>query len=584
MTIAHRLFVLVALGFFSASLPAAGPDRLERAETLIQRGAYDAALKLLEQAMPSSSDLEAWTAWERKRVRLLRAQESLDALVQGRRRWPANLPLDFQRWWLGQAAQTALAAGRPEAARAMLRELLWQGDEASLDEYSHWRRLVIKSYLLENRVDDAHVALVRYQQDHPLRHEPWQVLLAETLLRLGSPDAAHEALTSTQSPEAKRLKLLSALRAGTQTPASVFSGMAALRTGTAEYGMDSRALAQATLEATEKLNDVEKETLAFEWALNFPAAGRPAAPGSAERLWKNYERLAERVASRERLLVGSDPDWLTSAKKLSVSQPVLARALYAHLAAHGTTDGVARQAHENLAATLLKEGALYTAYALYVEVPVRTLDADAALAVRGALIDRALEQYQTALAISVLDATAVSSLPAALPWQLRNARLALLQGNARLAEQRLLTAVENAPTLDDESTMCVLDLLAEFEALGASAPLLALLEVVETKVKNPTYLREIYFREGRELSRVRDHAGAAERYLQSANYQGIANDAFGINARTQAAESLVAAGRLADARTVYQSLLLETRDPGNRATIEKRLQQLWPVQATPNAP
>ena len=59
-----------------------------------------------------------------------------------------------------------LEQGQSQAARVRLRTLLWDdANDVPPEQRAEWRRMVIRSYLQEDALDDARSALIRYQQD-----------------------------------------------------------------------------------------------------------------------------------------------------------------------------------------------------------------------------------------------------------------------------------------------------------------------------------------------------------------------------------------------------------------------------------
>ena len=82
------------------------------------------------------------------------------------RGWRATGPAgEFRRWTLRQAAEARLAANDFPGARRYLRQLLWQ-EQPDAETVAHARRLVIRSYLLEDNLADAQAGVLRYQQDY----------------------------------------------------------------------------------------------------------------------------------------------------------------------------------------------------------------------------------------------------------------------------------------------------------------------------------------------------------------------------------------------------------------------------------
>ena len=144
----------------------ADEDHPERVSRLLENGAHELAYALIDrlQRDPLSAP-EQWVAWERLRLQLFRNKEDWDSLLSRTERLPAELPLLSQQALLTEAVELLLPSGRGDAMRDILRELLWRsgGDSRQM---SHWRRLVIRSYLAADQVEDAVIAMRRYQSEY----------------------------------------------------------------------------------------------------------------------------------------------------------------------------------------------------------------------------------------------------------------------------------------------------------------------------------------------------------------------------------------------------------------------------------
>ncbi|NIR97296.1 MAG: hypothetical protein GWO39_04135, partial [Gammaproteobacteria bacterium] len=88
----------------------------------------------------------------------------------------------------------------------MLRGLLWRSREAvEPDRFAHWRRLVIHSYVLERSAEDAHTAMLRYEQDYGRSGEEWTLLRGRVLLLGGRYGQVKELLSRARAPAARVL-------------------------------------------------------------------------------------------------------------------------------------------------------------------------------------------------------------------------------------------------------------------------------------------------------------------------------------------------------------------------------------------
>ena len=246
---AMLLFALVTL----ASQACA--DQLERIVAVAKGGATDLALRLLAQHQPPPTQSQEWMRWETERLAILAQVQEWKQIAARVEQLPPDLPMPFVRWALGQAADAQLAAEAGAAARKYLRRLLWTAvpEPGQLEQ---WRRMVIRSYLLDDNVADAHTALLRYKQDYRANNEAWKLLHAKVLLRAGRNKTALDVLQGTQSLEGKILRALAGMRSGIhKAPAAKAQGLKLVEAAKDKPELQQKAwalVAEAALKAGAK--------------------------------------------------------------------------------------------------------------------------------------------------------------------------------------------------------------------------------------------------------------------------------------------------------------------------------------------
>ena len=210
----RRYFCIALLALAMLPLPAAHAADIERVPALIRGGALRLALTLVEQNQPSAEQADAWMLWERQRIAVYKAQRDWDAIGRRGETVPTGISDAHRQWLQVEAAWARLRASDGPGARRLLRGLIWEEvtDSNSLTQ-AELRQMVIRSYLVDNNLADAQVAVLRYMQDFSVRNDSWQQLHATILLRSNKPAAALEALAGVHSHEGRLLSLLAALRA-----------------------------------------------------------------------------------------------------------------------------------------------------------------------------------------------------------------------------------------------------------------------------------------------------------------------------------------------------------------------------------
>ncbi len=558
---------------------------LEQVEALVKGGAPNLALRLVERDQPPETRQEQWMRWERQRLEIYKALRNRDAIVQRVAQLPPGLPPAFRYWAQTQAVKAHLDAGDAAGARKLLRRLIWREDafggdkQLSAAQLARWRRLVIRSYLMEDNLADAQTALLRYKQDYRAKSDAWQVLHAEVLLRAGRTKAAFDVLAGVQSYEAQLMRRLAGLRLKWYQPRDVLKQAVkfgeALR---AQPALRRQAWILAA-EAAAQAGDQAMRVGALEKALTeADAPGRSRLfQARADDLWRAYDELAEAVGNTARLVVGNDSDWLAKAASYQPAQGEHIRALYAFLSRQGQSEETRVYAHQRLTELLFEAGRSRVVQALYTESE-RYPSIDAIPApVRYRLADKAFAAFDIRLAARLIkDLAAPPYGVDADTWALRRARILIYADDYKPALILLSGLLDDKPELETAFAQRYLQVLFDLQTVGRHAEALALLESVYERVDNARMQREILYWQADSKLALGRYQEAAEFYLRSATFDGSkGEDPWGHSARFHAAEALGKAGLIADARRVYLKLLKSTTDPGRRTLIERNIQQLW---------
>jgi len=586
-----RFFFLLLTGFWCSVLLAATtpPDEsLERVRTLTRGGATQLALRLIDEQQPSPDDTASWIRWEKERFALLRAQRDWTLLAARVINLPAGLPDDFMRWARAEAARAELHAGRPADARRFLGELLLSA-EGNRDERAEWRQLVIRSYLLDNNVDDALTALKRYRADYRVDTPAWRLLEANILLRASRPREAYLKVGEIKTHEGRLLGLLAALRAGVMPPLTVLSRAEGLARETRNKpALQAQAWVLAA-EAAGRASHTERVIHALERALtlarDYPGVDK-LFEAHADVLWQAYERFAEITGNDARLLIGDDVAWFKRAESYKRDDAMQARAFYAFLARHATTGEHRERAVRRFTDSLIEDGRGEVLRALYTTGSRAASLSQLPEYVRYRLVELALAGYDIAFAGQLMQG--LDEAPSGEDqetWRLRRARVLVYAGEYEIANGLLTGILEGRSAVDDAFTERFLQVIFDLQAARRFDESIALLESLFDRVDNPRTQREVLYWIAESKSAQGHHRKAAELYLQSATWKHpTGGDMWGQTARYHAAEELGKAGLTQDARLVFQALLKHTADAKQRAAIERSIQQLWLIEKKVTTP
>lgn len=558
-----------------------GPARageFERIAAVAAGGATDLALRLLEQHHPPLDQQEEWLRFERQRLAILVGTEQWDELARRVDALPAGLPEDFMRFALLEAAKGRLAAEDGAGGRRYLRRLLW-GAPAEANSFAQWRRLVIRSYLVDNDIADAQAALLRYKQDYRANNDAWRVVHAKVLLRANRNKAAFDVLQQTQSTEGKLLRALAGMRSGIYKATAVKAqGLELVEATAGKPELEASAWALVA-EAARAAGDDVYRVIGLERMLSIP--GNPVARDgvfalTADELWQAYEWLAETLGNRLELLVGNDRAWLEQAQYYEREDKSYARSFYAFLSRRGA-DPVARlQAHERLVDSLLAEGREEAVHLLYSRSKRFPGLSDIPVPVRYRLADIALKRRDVHLAAELLKGLEAPPADADPDqWRLRLARVLIYAGDFKAGALRLAQILDNRRALEPEFADRYIQVLFDLQAVNGNAEAYVLFDSAYPLV-DPRRQRELLFWMAESKSALGEQREAAELYLRSAYHPPAkGTDPWGHSARFHAGEALGKGGLVADARRVYERLLAETAEPRQRALIERSTQQLW---------
>jgi len=574
---------LLCIGLFfllqaTSMTSAADVDALDRIRALTRGGATQLALHLLDQSQPASDQSESWILWEKERYALYRAQRDWVQLAERAARLPADLPSEFVRWAKTEAARARLNASDSNGARRVLRDLLWREDGGP-DERAEWRQLVIRSYLLDNNVTDAHTALQQYREDFQADTPAWRQLEATILIRAGKAREAYVLIGEVKTHNGRLLTLFAGLQSGKLPPSTVLVRAIRLAEETRNKPALNHQVWLLVAEAAARANNPLRRIYALERALT--DAREYAAPddllsANADDLWQAYDLYAEALGNEARLLVGNDAAWLKKAESYKRDDAMQARSFYAFLLGYAGVEA-RKLALQRFVDSLIEDGraevlrALYTTSRRYrdlTSVPVYA---------RYRLADNALANYDIVFAARLMQG--LKHPPAGEDpdsWTLRRARVLIYAGDQRGAVELLNGILADEMAIDDEFAERYIQVLFDLQAAGNHAEAITLFEAVFRLATNPRIRREALYWTADSKAALGEHQQAAELYLRSATYQHpTGGDMWGQTARYHAAEELGKAGLTQDARLVFQALLRHADDAKQRAVIERNIQQLW---------
>lgn len=551
-------------------------------------GAPNLALQFIDRDQPDfEKDPQGWMAWERERIYLYQFTRDWQAVIARVAKLPANLGADFRSWEQARAADAWLQLGKGREARAILRPLIWN-PRTPLDDtaLSQLRRLVVRSYLVDEDLADAQTAVIRYRQDYPKDTGDWPLLEARLFLRTGQPQAALDALRDSRGTDAQMLTLLAALRADAESAAKVKQQAEKLASNS-KLPVAQRVHAWYVIgQAALALNDPVAHIQALQTGLGL----QPGLPDqdpvfdiTPGMLWDAYLNYGVELGNQLQLVVGDDQSWFLAASNRYDSKPVRACALFAVVAFNAHTAEQQAVAHWQFANLIQKQknGGVVLRH-LYLDSGRFPAIAAIPPEVRYLLVNDVLAMPDIPLASKLmrgLDQPPPNTDPAA--WQLQRAHVFILGGEPEAGIAALQQLFASGEPVDPGD---VLPVLFDLQTIGRNRAAIPFFQALLQDPLTSDQQRQLLFWIADSYKGLGDYAQAAELYLRSATLTDpYAMDNWAKSARYQAAQMLAKAGYIDDARNVYQGLLNATSDPGQQALLRHDLQALMLMPAKPAA-
>jgi tetratricopeptide (TPR) repeat protein len=576
-----RSLIFLFLSFFSLAAVAA-TEPFREAQFIAGLGANQLALQKIEQQQ-SRPELSAdnWLRWERLRIELYSKTGAWKMLIQRIDEQQQRIPAVARDWFSSQQVSAWLALDNGQAARNVLRRMIWLRDtEPATESLLIWREQLIRSYLLDNQANAAHTAMLRHNQDYPAGLDDAQFLRAKVLLRAGRAKDAADLLEKSQSVQARSLYLLAALRSAKLSAKKVVNKAQAMIKA---KGLDKDArlrLWAVIAEASRAENATGQYADALEQLFSETRSAQlddGLIKLEAEALWQAYSQHAQVVGNRKQLLIGDDEQWFAQAKK-NKNNPLRQRTLFGFLTESASNEQSRMRAHEGLVKSLQqREGGMEVLRRLYLHVPRFENQDKLPPIVRYTLLEQALNESDVSLASRLMQG--LQAAPQGiepLQWDMRRARVFVMAGDVSRGSEVLHAMLDSEAIFDKTATDRFMQVLFDLQTINEHDKAYELFEKLLKQTGDFQLQREILFWMADSRKAQNQYAEAAVLYLRSAELPDqVSLDLWAQSALYQAAEALTEANLISDARRIYSRLLSISKDEARRAVLQRRLQQLW---------
>lgn len=565
---------------------APATPELMRVQNLVRANVLGLAQKILEtrgpDLKPDTQPTGQWLEWERQLWALYRVRGQWQKLYERTRQLPPAFPetIHHEAQLLAVTALTALQRG--SAARNLIRTQL---TDAPSQHQRRLRQALISTYLADDLLLDARIAMAYFHKDFGTGDTEWLLLSAGVLLRSGNPAAAINLLAPLTQPAARLLRLYARLGNQSLTPDQVIERALELRASprASSLGREIQALmaeAHSTAGRLYPLADVLEDYL-----LTPPPrdSGLRAVYPQFDRddLFDVYARIAGDQANKAGLLIGEELPWLDHAQQLPPNSTAARKSLFAYLAIT-TQNPVLRQravdAYINVLIDTKRIGLLEHLFGPDTRLGELSLGGETGMRLSAAALD-AGNFHLAAEANANLP-----TLPAGVKrtdWLLQAGRIDIFAGRHRQGAAKLDEWLESFGALSPAQADAVLQPIFDLQTVKKHSLALALLHKVDARAPAGKYRREIAYWLAESYYGSEQYTTAADLFLFSALQQADGFDRWGEAARFRAAEALMDGKLYEDARQLFEDLLARAQSDASRSTMKQRLQRLWLLQSSP---
>ena len=578
---ARTVLALIA----AAVIGQAGADeRLDLLRNISAAGAPNLTLKMLDEAQPKvDQDLYEWILWEQERLRILAQWQQWDQLLVRIEGLPVDIPAQFRQQAATYEARAYLELGQNASAREVLREQLWQVKAAESAEYETWRRQVIESYIGDDRIEDARVAMLRLDQDFDSNDIDWLLLRAQVLIQAGRPGQALRVLQDQKDWRAELTRVYARFLQGQVDKAELWQQVKS-RAADDKLSEEQRATLWALAnQAAQQMSPVDRVV-----ALESLFRGTRQSPLKlfqvpVDNLWQAYLDYARLVGNRAELLIGDDARWLELADKSSKLTPVKARSLYALLMLNSSDSQLADRAAAGYMQSFgeIGESDRILLGNLFNHSQTFSSARKIPATIRYQLVDLALQAADIEEATRLMSGLDTAPEGASrFDWQLRQSRVLVLGGRYDEGDQVLQNLISAYREPTPEATDRILQVLFDLQTVNLHEQAIAHFNQLLRLDIEPRQRREILYWIADSYRGLEKYNQAALLYLQSAMLPAADSmDLWAQSARFNAAESLQKSGLVDDARRIYVELLAHTEDAAQRSVLNHKIQRLWLIQA-----
>ena len=552
-------------------------NQLIRVKILIRANVLDLAQRILETQGPPAVPGDDWINWERQLWSLYKSRKRWHSLYQRISQIPPGFPASIHFEADGKAISALIAMGRGGQARRLIRKHLSSSTISEANK-KDLRVKVIESFLDDNLFRDATIAMEHYQHDYRSQEEDWLLLSARVYMQIGRLDQAINLLAPLTNPAARLLRIQARLSNGSMSPEQALGAASALLQSNGDDINELDALSvmiSASKRSRAQLSTVDLLERYVLASLEDIERSQSYQKYDVADLFEFYSKIALQEANRFGLLIGDHVQWLDYIERFPLNNNASKKSLYAYLCMNITNPLSRRRAIDGYVNTLIGSGRTGLILAAFGEDSMLgelNLSADIGLY----LSNHALEKGNIQLAAAVNNG--LTEIPSGMrqeDWVLHVARVAIIAGEYEQGADRLSNWLKSYTRLTAEQTDKVLQPVFDLQKVNQHKRALTLLHLISDRSSTDRHQREIAYWLAESFQETGQYLKAADHFLYSALQKANGFDQWGESARFRAAESLVQANQVSDARTLFEDLLKRATEESRKNSLKQKLQQIW---------
>ncbi len=554
---------------------------LKRVRTLIRGNVLDLAQSILETTAPAVLPTEQWLQWERQLWALYRTRQEWSRLLTRVSQIPPAFPASVKREAQLQAVRAYISLQQGVLARQLLRQHLLSNELAETEKRK-LRQDLIESYLADGMLNEAIIAMEKFQNDYRSKDESWLLVSAQVYMRLELYDDAINLLAPLNSMKARLLRSYARLRNGSITSEQAFAKLDALmldlESGDSDGSVEKYEILSVKIYAKQLISDLsvvnDIEIYLSEIHSGRKLHDRSIPSYSVETLHEEYQKNTLTAANLAGLLIGDTDRLFDFAVQLSPDKLITKKSIYGYLLKNTTNLNFNLQLNTFYVSTLIQTDSTAVIPVLYGEEKSFSrlrIGGDVGLA----LSNRAIETGDIELAAFINNSLTESPQGMGpFDWLLHVSRISIIAGDYETGNTSLNQLLGIYPEMTPEKIDQVLQPIFDLQTVNQHQYALALLLKLEPAITTAKHEREISYWIAESYQANRQFIRAADYYLHSALLKDNGLDQWGESARFHAAECLQSANLYSDASSIFKGLYDRSQDEGRRSQFQQRIQEL----------